>query len=156
MIAEKLGINNGSVQTILKEDLNMWKLLYYMWKNCSESFDEQKQRRVDSWNDWIENAQDSNFLKRMIIEDESWIFLRVWSWNKKVEWRVEIPWFTSHQKSAQESFKSQDHAQFFSIFNICSRRWIYVGYWKSFCKQCEKKNIYNSVNGFIVFRSICL
>jgi hypothetical protein len=26
MITDKLGISKGSVQTILKEDLNMWKL----------------------------------------------------------------------------------------------------------------------------------
>jgi hypothetical protein len=44
--------------------------------------------------------------------------LWVWSGNKKAEWRVESQWFASQQKSAQESFKNQDHAHcfFFSIF----------------------------------------
>jgi len=35
MIAAELGISKGSVQIILKEDLNMWKLR----KSRSESFD---------------------------------------------------------------------------------------------------------------------
>ncbi|EZA61815.1 hypothetical protein X777_09869 [Ooceraea biroi] len=72
MITEKLGISNGSVQTILKEDLNMRKL-------CTKIFpkvltDEQKQRRVDCCNDYIESAQDPNFLERVITGDESWIY----------------------------------------------------------------------------------
>jgi transposase len=63
MIAERLGISNGSVQTISKEDLNMRKL-------CAEivpkvSTDEQKQGRVDCCNDWIESAQDPHFRERV-------------------------------------------------------------------------------------------
>ncbi|KAG5308813.1 SETMR methyltransferase, partial [Acromyrmex insinuator] len=66
------GISNGSVQTILKENLNMWKLCAKIVPKVLP--DEQKQRRVDCCNDWIENAQDSNFLKRVITGDESWIY----------------------------------------------------------------------------------
>ena len=36
--------------------------------------DEQKQRRVDCCNDWIKNAQDSNFLNMVITGEESWIY----------------------------------------------------------------------------------
>jgi hypothetical protein len=36
--------------------------------------------------------------------------LRVWSGNKKAEWRVEARWIASQQKITQESFKNQDHA----------------------------------------------
>jgi len=43
MIAEKLGINNGNVQTILKEDLNMQKLRAKIVPKIL--VDEQKQRR---------------------------------------------------------------------------------------------------------------
>jgi len=42
-------------------------------KNCSESFNwRAKQRHVDCCNDWIENTQNSNFLKR-VTGDEFWI-----------------------------------------------------------------------------------
>ena len=71
MIAEKLGINNGSVQTILKEDLNIRKLCAKIIPKVLT--DEQKQRRGDCCNNWIENAQNSNFLERVITGDESWI-----------------------------------------------------------------------------------
>ena len=57
---------------IFKEDLNMRKLYAKIVPKVLT--DEQKQRRVDCCNDWIENAQDSNFLKRVITGDESWIY----------------------------------------------------------------------------------
>ncbi|KAG5310569.1 GVQW3 protein, partial [Acromyrmex insinuator] len=53
MIAEKLGISNDSVKVLT---------------------DEQKQRCIDCYNNWIENAQDLNFLKRVITRNESWIY----------------------------------------------------------------------------------
>jgi hypothetical protein len=49
MIAERLGISNGSVQTILKEDLNMQKLCAKIVPKVLT--DEQKQGRVDCCND---------------------------------------------------------------------------------------------------------
>jgi ribosomal protein S25 len=72
MIAEKLGISNGSVQTILKEDLNMRKL-------CAKIVpkgltDEQKQGHVDCCNDWIESAQDPHFRGSVITGDEACIY----------------------------------------------------------------------------------
>jgi len=71
MIAEKLGISNGSVQTILKGDLNMQKLCAKIVPKVLT--DEQKQGRVDCCNDWIESAQDPHFCKRVITGDEAWI-----------------------------------------------------------------------------------
>ena len=72
MIAERLGISNGSVQTILKEDLNMRKLCAKIVPKILT--DEQKQGRVDCCNDWIESVQDPHFRKRVITGDEAWIY----------------------------------------------------------------------------------
>ena len=72
MIAEKLGISNGSVQTILKEALNMRKLCAKIVPKILT--DEQKQGRVDCCNDWIESAQDPHFHERVITGDEAWIY----------------------------------------------------------------------------------
>jgi hypothetical protein len=72
MIAEKLGISKGSVQTILKEDLNMRKLYAKIVPKVLT--DEQKQGRVDCCNDWIESAQDPHFRERAITGDEAWIY----------------------------------------------------------------------------------
>jgi hypothetical protein len=72
MIAEKLGISNGSVQTSLKEDLNMRKLCATIVPKVLS--DEQKQGRVDCCNDWIESAQDPHFHERVITGDEAWIY----------------------------------------------------------------------------------
>ncbi|KAG5345301.1 SETMR methyltransferase, partial [Acromyrmex heyeri] len=83
-IAETTNISFGSVQSILREDLGL--ILHddniYMWKLCAKIVpkvltDGQKLRPVvllDVSNDWIENAQDLNFFKRMITGDESWIY----------------------------------------------------------------------------------
>ena len=60
MIADKLGISNGSIQTILKEDLNIRKLCA---KKVPKVLTNKQKLSVDC-NDWIENAQDSNFLKK--------------------------------------------------------------------------------------------
>jgi hypothetical protein len=72
MIAEKLGISNYSVQTILKEDLNMRKV-------CAKTVPkvltgDQKQGRVDCCNDWIESAQDPHFRERVITVGKAWIY----------------------------------------------------------------------------------
>jgi transposase len=61
MIAEKLGVSNGSVQTILKEDLNMRKHAKIVPKVLTG---DQKQGRVDCCNDWIESAQDPHFREK--------------------------------------------------------------------------------------------
>jgi len=50
LIAEKLRISNGNVQTILKEDLNMRKLCAKIIPKVLT--DEQKQRCIDCCNDW--------------------------------------------------------------------------------------------------------
>jgi len=63
MIAEKLGISKGSVQTILKKNLNMRKLCAKIVPKVLT--DEQKQERVDCCNDWIESAQDPHFRQRL-------------------------------------------------------------------------------------------
>jgi hypothetical protein len=72
MIAEKLGISNGSVQTISKEDLNMQKLCATIVPKVLT--DKQKQGRIDCCNDWIESAQDPHFRERVITGDEAWIY----------------------------------------------------------------------------------
>jgi hypothetical protein len=64
MIAEKVGISNGSVQTILKEDFNMRKLCAKIVPKVLT--DKQKQGRVDCCNDWIESAQDPHSGERVI------------------------------------------------------------------------------------------
>jgi hypothetical protein len=71
MIAEKLGISNSSVHTILKEDLNMQKLCAKIVPKVLA--DEQKQGRVDCRNDWIESAQDPHFRERATTGDKAWI-----------------------------------------------------------------------------------
>jgi hypothetical protein len=72
MIAEILGISNGSAQTILKEDFNMWKLCTKIVPKVLT--DEQKQGHVDCCNDWIESVQDPHFCERVITGDEAWIY----------------------------------------------------------------------------------
>jgi transposase len=72
MIAEKLGISDSSVQTILKEYLNMRKLCVKIVRKVLT--DEQKQGRVDCCNDWIESVQDPHFHERVITGDEAWIY----------------------------------------------------------------------------------
>jgi len=72
MIAERLGISNGSVQTISKEDLNMRKPCAKIVPKVLT--DKQKQGRVDCCNDWIESAQDPHFRERVITGDEAWIY----------------------------------------------------------------------------------
>jgi hypothetical protein len=62
MIAEKLGTSNSSLQTILKEYLNMRKLCAKIVPKVLT--DEQKQGCVDCCNDWIERAQDPNFREK--------------------------------------------------------------------------------------------
>jgi transposase len=68
-ITDKLGISKGSVQTILKEDLNMWKLCAKIIPKVLTQ--EQKERCVACCQDWMENAEGSNFLQRVITGDES-------------------------------------------------------------------------------------
>jgi len=72
MTAERLGISNGSVQTILKIDLNMRKLCAKIVPEVLT--DEKKQGRVDCCNDWIESVQDPHFGERVITCDEAWIY----------------------------------------------------------------------------------
>jgi hypothetical protein len=122
IITDKLWISKGSVQTILKEDLNMQKLCAKIVLKVLTQ--DQKRRHVACWQEWMENEEGSNFLQRVITGDESWI--RVWPGNIKAEWRVEALWFASQQKSGQESFKNQDHAHCFFLYSwsgpsqICS------------------------------------
>jgi histone-lysine N-methyltransferase SETMAR len=72
MIAEKLGISNSSVQTTLKEDLNMRKLCAKIVPKVLT--DNQIQGRVECCNDWIESAQDPHLRERVITGDEAWIY----------------------------------------------------------------------------------
>jgi hypothetical protein len=72
IIAEKLRISKGSVQTILKEDMNMQKLCAKIVPKVLT--DEQKQGRVDCCNDWLESAQDPHFRERVITGDKAWIY----------------------------------------------------------------------------------
>jgi hypothetical protein len=71
-VAEKLGIHKGSVQTSLKEDLNMQKLCAKIVLKVLT--DEQKQGHVDCCNDWIKSAQDPHFHERVITGNEAWIY----------------------------------------------------------------------------------
>jgi hypothetical protein len=60
------------VQTILKEDLNMWKLCAKIIPKVLTQ--EQKWWCVACCQDWMENEEGSNFLQRVITGDESWIY----------------------------------------------------------------------------------
>jgi hypothetical protein len=68
IITDKLGISKGSVQTNLKEDLNMRKLCA---KIVPKVLTQEQKRRVACCQDWMENEEGSNFLQRVIIGDES-------------------------------------------------------------------------------------
>jgi hypothetical protein len=72
IITDKLGISKGSVQTILKEDLNMRKLCAKIVPKVLTQ--EQTRRHVACCQDWMENEEGSNSLQRIITEDESWIY----------------------------------------------------------------------------------
>jgi hypothetical protein len=62
IITDKLGISKGSVKTILKEDLNMWKLCEKIVPKVLTQ--EQKQRRVAFCQDWVENKEGSSFFAK--------------------------------------------------------------------------------------------
>jgi len=117
MIAEKLGISNGSVQTVLKEDLNMRKLCAIIVSKVLT--DEQKQGRVDCCNDWIESAQDLHFHERVITGDEAWIYeYDPETKRQSEEWKHPG---SPHTKKVRESFKNQDHVhRFFQYSWSCS------------------------------------
>jgi hypothetical protein len=72
IITDKLGSSKGSVQTILKEYLNMRKLCAKIGLKVLTQ--EQKRRCVACCQDWMENEEGSNFLQRVITGDESWIY----------------------------------------------------------------------------------
>jgi hypothetical protein len=60
------------VQTILKEDLNMWKLCAKIVSKVLTW--EQRRRCVACCQDWMESEEGSNILQRVITGDESWIY----------------------------------------------------------------------------------
>jgi hypothetical protein len=105
IIADKLGITKGSVQTILKDDLNMLKLCA---KIVPKVLTQEQKRCVACCQDWMENEEGSNFLQKVVTGDESWIY----EYDPATK-SVEARWFASQQKSAHESLKNQDHAVFF-------------------------------------------
>jgi hypothetical protein len=72
MITDKLGIGKGSVQTILKEDFNVRKLSAKIVPRILTQ--EQKQRHVACYQDWMQNEEGSSFLQKVINGDESWIY----------------------------------------------------------------------------------
>jgi C4-type Zn-finger protein len=72
IITDNLGISKGSVQTVLKEDLNMRKLCAKVVPKVLTQ--EQKRQRIACCQDWMENEEGSNFLQRVMTGDESWIY----------------------------------------------------------------------------------
>ena len=73
MIAEELSINKDTVWSIITENLEMRKVCTKMVpKLLSE---DQKQQRVTVCQDIIECLKDDpDLLRRVITDDESWIF----------------------------------------------------------------------------------
>jgi histone-lysine N-methyltransferase SETMAR len=71
IITYKLGISKGSVQTILKEDLNMGKLCA---KIVPKILTQEQRRCVACCRDRMKNEEGSNFLQRVITGDEAWIY----------------------------------------------------------------------------------
>ncbi|ROT70225.1 hypothetical protein C7M84_011507, partial [Penaeus vannamei] len=73
LIANELGINHDSVWKILTEDLDMRKVCAKMVPKLLN--DDQKDQRMQVCQDILERLEtEPDFLRRVIIGDESWIF----------------------------------------------------------------------------------
>lgn len=73
LMAEELNINKETIRQILHEDLGMRKICAkFVPHNLT---DEQKQRRVEACEDFVQNCRDNaNFLNCIVTGDESWVF----------------------------------------------------------------------------------
>ena len=73
MIADELGMNNERVWRIITEDLGMRKICAKMVLRLLN--EGQKERRVQVCQDILEQLEtEPNLLKRVVTDDESWIF----------------------------------------------------------------------------------
>jgi len=109
-LQKKLGISNGSVQTFLKENLNMRKLCAKIVPNFWLT--SKNKERVDCCNDWIESAQDPYFRERVITGEEAWIY----EYDRETK-RQSEEWKhpgSPHNKKVVQ--KSRPCSSFFSIF----------------------------------------
>ena len=126
MIAEKLGISNGSIQTILKEDLDMRKLCAKIVPKVLT--DEQKQGRVDCCNDWIESAQDPHFHERVITGDEAWIYeYDPETKRQSEEWKHPGSPCTKKVHKSRSKIKTMLIVFFFDIHGVVHREYVRAG-----------------------------
>jgi hypothetical protein len=110
IITDKLGISEGSVQTNLKEDLNMRTLCA---KNRSEIFDSGAKTTTCCLLPRLDGDEEgSNFLQRVITGDESQIYEYDTETKRQKSGSMVVCLATKKHKS----FKNEDHAPFF--FNV--------------------------------------
>jgi len=69
MTAEELNLNKGTVYTILRENLRMKKLCAKIVPKLLSP--DQKNRRIQCCQDWIDVEEGTDFLDRIITGDES-------------------------------------------------------------------------------------
>jgi hypothetical protein len=126
MIAEKLGISNGSVQTNLKEDLNMGKLCAKIISKVLT--DEQTQGCVDCCNDWIESAQDPHFHERVITGNEAWIYeYDPETKRQSEEWKHPGSPRTKKARKSRSKIKTMLNFFFFDIRGVVRHKYVPAG-----------------------------